>query len=82
MKRTVDWNTYSPGRPLKGETIAHAEGLLKEAKAFPGIRSAEASRKIGISSQRGAQLARMLEARGLITIVAGPGYLEMFPKEG
>lgn len=80
-KKTLDWNSYAPGRPLAAETILHLEAILKAVKATPGIRSATISSKIGISSQRGAQLSRMLEQRGLVKVIPGPGYLELRPLE-
>jgi len=82
MKRTIDWNTYSPGRPLESDTIILAEAVLAEVRAHPGIRSAAIASKIGTTSQRTAQLSRMLESRGLVRVVTGPGYLELHPKEG
>jgi hypothetical protein len=81
MKNTIDWNTYSPGRPLKAETIKLAEAFLTLVRAEPGIRSAEASSRLGVPSKRGAQLSRSLEGRGLVKVVTGPGYLELHPPE-
>lgn len=81
MRRTIDWNTYSPGRPMKAETIKAAEEFLAIVRSEPGIRSAEVSSRLEVPSKWGAQLSRSLEKRGLVKVVTGPGYLELYPPE-